>query len=275
MVATRPVAARHAPWQARRVTETFTDDRFLDGRLLLRQPVEGHRIGTDALLLAAATPATGRICDLGAGVGAVGLALALRGSATVVLVERHPVFAACAAYNIEVGGFSERVSLSDADVFQRRTFVVDGRLADQSFDAVATNPPFDQSLRGRRSPSDLKRAAHAMQGGALADWLKSAARLLRDGGVLSMIHRADRLNDILAAMPSRLGGLAILPVLPRADEAATRLLIRATAGSRAALTLLPPFILHGSDGAFTPAARQIHEGRAALSMRPGPQVVPL
>ncbi len=275
MVATRPVAARDGPWQVRQVTDIFSDDRFLDGRLLLRQPLEGHRIGTDALLLAAITPAAGRICDLGAGVGAVGLALALRGPAAILLVERHPVFAACAAYNIEAGGFSERVSLSNADVFERRTFVVDGRLADQSFDAVATNPPFDQSLRGRRSPSDLKRAAHAMQGGALADWLKTAARLLRDGGVLTMIHRADRLDDVLAAMPSRLGGLAIRPVLPKSDEAAARLLISAKAGSRAALTLLPPFVLHAADGTFTPAAKQIHEGRAALSMRAGPQVVPL
>jgi len=275
LVATRPVAARHRPWQARGVTDIFSDDRFLDGRLLLRQPVKGHRIGTDALLLAAITPATGRVCDLGAGVGAVGLALALREAPSVVLVERHPTFVSCAKHNIAFGGFGEQATLSEADVFDRQGFLANPRLADQSFDAVVTNPPFDQALRGRRSPSDLKRAAHAMQGGALADWLKTAARLLRDGGVFSMIHRADRLADILAAMPSRLGGLAVMPVLPKADEAATRLLIRATADSRAALTLLPPFVLHGSDGAFTPAARHIHEGRATLSMRPGPQIIPL
>jgi len=254
------------------VTDIFSDDRFLDGRLLLRQPVKGHRIGTDALLLAAVTAATGRVCDLGAGVGAVGLALALRGAPSVVLVERHPTFVSCAKHNIAFGGFGERVTLAQADIFDRNAFLADDRLADQRFDTVATNPPFDQTLRGRRSPSDLKLAAHAMQGGTLTDWLETATRLLRDGGVFSMIHRADRLADILAAMPSRLGGLAIRPVLPKADEAATRLLISAMAGSRAPLLLLPPLVLHESDGGFTPAARLIHEGRATLSMRPGQQL---
>jgi tRNA1(Val) A37 N6-methylase TrmN6 len=256
------------------VTDTFSDDHFLDGRLLLRQPVKGHRIGTDAMLLAAITPAMERICDLGAGVGAVGLALAMRGSKDVVLVERHPIFVACANHNIIAGGFEEQVTLAEADVFDRKAFLANDRLADQGFDAVATNPPFDQGLRGRRTPSDLKRAAHAMQGGGLGEWLKAAARLLRNGGVLTMIHRADRLSDILAAVPPRLGGLTIRPVQPTEQEAATRLLILATAGSRANLALLPPFILHGSDGGFTSAARQIHEGRATLSMRPGPQLLP-
>ncbi|MGL5117305.1 MAG: methyltransferase, partial [Beijerinckiaceae bacterium] len=77
-----------------------TEDAFLDGRLILTQPAKGHRIGTDALLLAAATDARGRVCDLGAGIGAVGLALRLAGTEDVVLVEREPVFLACAEVNI-------------------------------------------------------------------------------------------------------------------------------------------------------------------------------
>jgi tRNA1(Val) A37 N6-methylase TrmN6 len=254
------------------VTEPHSDDWFLDGRLLLRQPLKGHRIGTDALLLAAATPAAGRVCDLGSGVGAVGLALALRGASRTVLVERDPVFSDHALINCERAGLSQRVILAKADVFDRKTFLQVPDLADQSFDAVSTNPPYDQALKGRRSPSVLKRAAHAMQGGDLGDWLKTAMRLLRDGGTLTLIHRADRLKDVLNAMPVRAGGVVVRPVLPQGDKAATRILVRATAGSRAALTLLAPFVLHGSDGGFTTDAALVHKGRAALTMRPGPDV---
>jgi tRNA1(Val) A37 N6-methylase TrmN6 len=253
------------------VTEPFSDDWFLDGRLLLRQPQKGHRIGTDALLLAAAASAEGRVCDLGSGVGAVGLALAMRGAAETVLVERDPVFAACAPHNIANSSHASSTSLIEADIFDRRAFLRDPALADQTFDAVATNPPFDQARRGRRSPTALKQAAHAMEGGDLADWLRVAVRLLRDGGTVTLIHRADRLADVLAALPKRAGGIWIKPVQPLVDQAATRILVQATAGSRAPLALLPPLVLHGPDGDFTPEAEAIHKGRAAISMRPASQ----
>ncbi len=250
------------------MAEPFSDDRFLDGRLLLRQPLKGHRIGTDALLLAAACPGDGRACDLGSGVGAVGLALAIRGAQDTVLVERDPVFAACVRSNVTNGGFADRVTVCEADIFDRKAFLRAPLLADQRFDAVATNPPFDQALRGRRSPTALKQTAHAMQGGDLADWLAVAVRLLKDGGSLTLIHRADRLADVLAALPNRAGGVCIRPVQPQADQSATRILVQATAGSRAMLRLLPPLVLHGPDGAFTPEADAIHKGQAAISMRP-------
>ncbi len=247
--------------------DRFTEDQFLAGRLLLRQPARGHRIGTDALLLAAATPATGRICDLGSGVGAVGLALLLAGAREAVLVEREAVFAGFCRDNIARGGFEGRARLAAIDLFDRKAVLAEPLLADQSFDAVATNPPYDQSLAGRRTPSALKLAAHAMAGGTLHDWLKVAARLLRDGGSFTMIHRADRLGQVLEAMPARLGGIAVRPVQPQAGAAATRILVAATAGSRAALTLLPPFVLHEADGGFTPEASLVHRGLAAISMR--------
>ena len=63
----------------------LTEDRWLGGRLTLVQPKRGHRVGTDAALLVAAAgdARQGRIVDVGAGVGAVGLALAQRNRACV------------------------------------------------------------------------------------------------------------------------------------------------------------------------------------------------
>jgi tRNA1(Val) A37 N6-methylase TrmN6 len=253
-----------------------SQDRFLDGRLLLRQPEKGHRIGTDALLLAAATQAQGRVCDLGSGVGAIGLALALRGCSDVVLVEKSPVFATLAQNNIQDNIDSSDCQMTaqviQADVFDRRSFLKHPQLADQSFDSVATNPPYDQALKGRRSPTELKMIAHAMQGGDLDDWLKASVRLLKDGGVLTLIHRADRLHDVLSALPKRAGEIAVLPVHPKQDQAATRIMLRAVAGSKAGFSLLPPLILHKADGIFTDDAELIHKGQATLTMRPGPVI---
>jgi tRNA1(Val) A37 N6-methylase TrmN6 len=250
-----------------------SDDWFLDGRLLLRQSIKGHRVGTDALLLAAITPETGRICDFGSGVGAVGLALLMRGAAShATLVEREIVFADLARHNIKATGLESQAEVIQADIFDRKAFLQAPALMDQSFDAVATNPPYDQVLRGRHSPTALKTAAHAMQGGNLEDWLKVAVRLVKDGGLLTMIHRADRLDDVLSAMPRRAGGLIIRPVQTQAHLAANRIMVQAKIGSRKPLSLLAPLILHDSDGRFLADAEAIHKGRARLLMQPGPMI---
>jgi tRNA1(Val) A37 N6-methylase TrmN6 len=275
--ATRPVAARmgaaasgnSSVWicgvHVEGRPDAFTDDAFLGGRLVLRQPAMGHRLGTDALLLAAAAGAFGRVADVGAGAGLVGLALALRGADQAVLLERDPTFAGCARQNMGRAGLAG-VSVLTVDLFNRSAVRAEAGLADQSFDHVATNPPYDQSIRSRRTPSPLKLAAHQMEGGGLPEWLAACTRMLKDGGTLTLIHRADRLADVLAAMPRRAGGLSVRAIQPRSTEAATRILVRAVAGSRAPLRLLPAFVLHDDEGRFTDEAAKVHRGEAGIAM---------
>ncbi len=76
-----------------------------------------------------------------------------------------------------------------------------------------------------------------------------------------MIHRADALPACLDALRGRYGGLAIRPVHARAETPAIRILIDATKGSRAVPSLLPPLVLHETDGSFTPEAAALHGGR--------------
>ncbi|MFN3482098.1 MAG: methyltransferase, partial [Rhabdaerophilum calidifontis] len=84
------------PQQAAGQPERVTEDRLFGGRLLLLQPARGHRAGTDAVLLAAATPPdAARIADLGAASGIVGLRAAqIAPAARVLLVERDPALVA-------------------------------------------------------------------------------------------------------------------------------------------------------------------------------------
>src|SRR5437764_2161191 len=87
-----------------------TEDAVLGGRLVLRQPRRGHRVGHDAILLAAATEARNgdHVVELGASVGAAGLALAQRvGSVTVTLVEIDPSLAALAEQNAMQNGLAD------------------------------------------------------------------------------------------------------------------------------------------------------------------------
>ncbi|MCC2112793.1 MAG: methyltransferase, partial [Hyphomicrobiales bacterium] len=81
-----------------------------------------------------------------------------------------------------------------------------------------------------------------------------------------MIHRADALGDVMAALAGRFGAVAMKPLRPRRHAAATRIVIRATKGSRAPLVLLPGLVLHrqGENG-YTAEAEAILRG-AALDM---------
>ena len=95
---------------------SLTEDAFLGGALRILQPKDGYRAGIDAVLLAGSAPVEagrrGRVLDVGAGVGVVGLAVARRiADAEVVLVERDARLAALARANIERNGLSERVRL--------------------------------------------------------------------------------------------------------------------------------------------------------------------
>jgi tRNA1(Val) A37 N6-methylase TrmN6 len=240
-----------------------TTDTFLDGRMVLRQPVKGHRAGTDTMLLASFARAAGglRVVDLGAGIGTAGLALAMmEPERNVVLVEREPELAALARENA-MRHAPDRAIVAQADLTDAKALAAALGASGVSFggfDTVMMNPPFLDSGAARLSPDAQRRGAHAMAGDGLAAWFKTARRLLRPGGALCLIHRADALALILAGLETGFGAARILPVQAREGEAAHRVLVRATLGSRAPLTLLAPLILHDAAGGFTPQVEAVH-----------------
>jgi len=191
----------------------FTEDAFLGGKLRLRQPKSGHRAGHDAMLLAAATPARAgdRVADLGAGVGAAGLALATRiGGIALVLVEIDPALAALAHDNAAANAVAADVVV--LDVTSEPGVFASAGLSPDSVDVVLMNPPFNDSTRHRASPDKARELAHMAKDATLESWIHAGRRILKSGGVLSLIWRADGLSQVLAALERGFGSLEILPV---------------------------------------------------------------
>ncbi len=240
-------------------SRTTEPDRLFDGRLSLRQQVSGHRVGTDAVLLAASAPelARGLIVDIGAGVGAVGLALAQANpGAEVVLLEKNPQAADLARQNVADNGLRGRVRVVEADLFDFSARKGAGLV--EAADLVVTNPPFLKARQSRPSPDAGRALAHVLDEGGVEKWLRASLAVLQPSGLLAVIHRADALDELLAALTGRLGGLEILPIFPREGEKATRLILRGRKGGKAPLSLYPGLALHGADGSFTPLAEEIH-----------------
>ena len=242
-----------------------TRDAFYGGRLILTQPAKGHRSGTDAVLLAAAVPSgfTGLCYDMGSGVGAVGLGIALlrRGSG-IVLVERDATAVALALSNATASGFAEAVTVARCDILDKKALrqTLPSRAA-----LVVTNPPFYDPHGSRPSPDPARRAAHVLgEGVGIGDWLAACLDRLEDRGTFIAIHAAAALPEILVSLESRTGAVAVKPILPRAGESAHRVLVRATKGSRGPFRLVAPLVLHDADGRFTPLAERLHRGEAAL-----------
>jgi tRNA1(Val) A37 N6-methylase TrmN6 len=239
-----------------------SDDRLLGGRLRLAQPKQGYRVAIDPILLAAAIGAAAgdRILDAGCGTGAAALCLATRRpECTITGVERDPELAALARSNVTANDMDGRIA------------VVESALEDYSgaFDQVMTNPPFYESDAHTRSPQATKAGAHGETALDLAGWIKTSARLLKPGGRLTVIHRADRLGDILRAFEGRFGAAAIFPLWPREGAPAKRILVSAIKGRRTLPRLLPGLILHEADGAYTAAAEAILRDAAPLDLGAG------
>lgn len=239
-------------------------DPWLGGRLRLSQPPRGaHRAGTDAVLLGRlVAPGDGALVyDLGAGTGAVGLAVALFApAARIVLVERDPALAALARGNVALNGMVDRASVVEADVLAAAPERVAAGLRPNVADLVLTNPPYFDAGRHRPSPNPGKASAHAFAPGSLETWVKTGLDLLDAHGILGMIHRADALPDCLDALRRRFGSITVRPVQSRADQPAIRVLITAVKGGRGPFTLRPPLILQQTDGRFTPEAEALHRG---------------
>lgn len=228
--------------------EATTRDAFLGGRLMLRQPRRGHRAGHDAVLLAAATAARSgeRVVEFGAGIGTAALALAARiGGLDLVMVEIDPALARLARDNAAANHVVAEVLELDITA---PAAAFPPTLSPSSADAVLMNPPFHDSRRHQASPDSGRSLAHQAEAGALPLWLRAARRVLRPGGRLTLIWRADGLAEVLAALEKGFGSLKLLPVHAAEDAAAIRILVSAVKGGRAPLVLLPALVLNGPDG---------------------------
>jgi tRNA1(Val) A37 N6-methylase TrmN6 len=241
-----------------------SEDRLLGGRIRLRQPTTGYRVAIDPVFLAAAVPAdpTQQILDIGSGVGAAALCLAMRvPGCRITGIEFQRDLVRLAGDNIELNGLSPRLSVMLGDLLR-----LPPRLSPGAFDHVMANPPYLEA--GAASPPpDTGKAAANLEGAAdLAAWVRIALAMVRPKGTITFIHRADRIEDLLAQLAGRAGGIVVYPLWAGAGKPARRVVIRARKQIATPTLLLPGMVLHDAEGRFTPAAEAILRDAAALEL---------
>jgi tRNA1(Val) A37 N6-methylase TrmN6 len=183
----------------------------------------------------------------------------------VTLVEIDEGLCALAAENATLNGLTDRVRAVRADAEDAQALAAAGLNAG-SADSVLMNPPFNDAQRQNVSPDARRRLAHAAEPGLLSRWVATAAALLKPQGVLTLIWRADGLDEVRAALSGAFGSLAVLPVLPRDGVPAIRVLVRAVKGSGAGEKTCLTLVLNGADNRPTAAAEAILRGGETLSL---------
>lgn len=241
----------------------YSEDTLLGGRVKLRQPRQGYRAAIDPVLLAAAVPAApgDTVLDTGCGVGAAMLCLAFR-------------VAQCRITGIDAQRDLVRLANDNAvlnEVSARAVAVVGNllrpppRLEPGSFAHVMANPPFLESDAAIASPDPGKAAATREGEADLAAWVRFALTMVRPKGSLTFIHRADRMEELLAELMGRAGEIIVFPLWAGQDKGAKRIIVRARKGVATPTRLTPGLVLHESDGRFTSKADAVLRGGAALA----------
>ncbi|MGB8274181.1 MAG: methyltransferase, partial [Alphaproteobacteria bacterium] len=233
-----------------------TDDTLLGGQVRFRQPAKGYRVAIDPVLLAAfVTARTGEaVLDAGCGVGAAALCLLRRvPECRVTGLEIDGELAALARENAELNGMTGAFRVIEGDVAAPPATLKPG-----TFEHVMMNPPFHEKGRTQESPVAAKARANVESAAGLADWIMLASVMLCPRGIVSLIHRADRLDHVVSALSAHgFCGVTAVPLLPGAGRPAKRVLVRAERGGAAGLTLLPGLVLHDATGQFTKEADRI------------------
>lgn len=221
------------------MSQKVTENEYLGGKVRIRQPASGYRAGVDPVLLAASIPAKSgqSVLELGTGVGTAALCLAARVPELLLVgVEIQPEYAVLARENAELNKAS--FDVVDADLS-----ALPDNLKQMRFDHVIANPPYFDRSAGHAA-TDAGRETAMGEGTPLADWLKVASKRVAPKGYVTFIHRAERLADLLIALPKTLGSVQVQPFVPRAGRDANLILMRARHSGRAPLKLHAPILLH-------------------------------
>lgn len=240
----------------------YSVDDFLGGLVRLKQPKKGLRATSDTVLLAASVPngATGSLLDMGCGSGIIALSIAKRAKGITALgVDIQEELINLAKENAALNGLSERAEFQKADIKEK------GLLKGVMFDYVVTNPPFySESAEYTDTPLTKAVAHHEKNENFLAVWVDFAIKHLKPKGKFIMLHKADRLDDVLSLMSGRLGALTVKPLYSREDKPASRIIVSGVMNSKKALSIEPSLIVHNADGSFTEQAESILRGKSLL-----------
>ncbi len=224
------------------------DDLVRDGMKLIQRP-DQFCFSVDSVLLAHyVTPkAKDKVADLGTGTGVIALLVSALGGKDITAFEVNPVMADLARRNVAGNGKEDTIHVVECDYRKVNEIFPSG-----SFSLVLANPPYRSVGTGKMSTLGGVASASYEVNATLEDVFKTAQYLLKYGGRMAMVHRADRAADLISVgrkyhmEPKRMRF-----IYARKGHTAVRVLMEWRYGGHPELTVEPPLLLHNTDGSYT------------------------
>lgn len=243
-------------------------DYLLNKKVKLNQPVNSFRTGLDTVLLAMVAPKikSGNICDMGAGVGALGLCYLTRlvnnnidvDKINITGVEKSEVFTQYYSKNIDCNKFKNNFNIINNDI-------VKTDLKKSSFDMVITNPPFEKN-NTYKSDNDLKNIANIESTCDLQSWIKTAVNITKQNGYIAIVHKMERLDEILHYLHPNIGAIRILPIITKVGFQPKRVIVIGVKNSKSSLKMHNPLILSDDTKQYTDFTNKILFGEMEIDL---------
>ncbi|WP_317971933.1 tRNA1(Val) (adenine(37)-N6)-methyltransferase [Paenibacillus sp. CCS19] len=233
-------------------------DDLMTKELQIIQSRDVFSFSMDAVLLArfASIPPRGRVIDLCTGNGVIPMLLSTRTQASIDAVEIQPRLADMARRSVAYNKLGDQIRIIEADLRQYPKTAGNG-----IYDAVTVNPPYMPAQTGDQNENEHYAIARHEVHCTLDNVVEACARLVRTGGKVSMVHRPNRLMDILESFRRwKLEPKRIRFVHAHAEAEANMLLIEAIRDGKPSVKLLPPLIVYTKERQYTEELMRLYYG---------------
>ena len=206
------------------------------------QKTQGFRFSIDAVLLAHFIQPAARhhVLDLGTGSGVIPHLIAARNPGVQIdAMELQPEIADMARRSVAYNQLTEQIQIIEQDITRMP------KEYQQQYDWVTSNPPFFPVGTGKQNPNPQIALARHEIACTLDQLIQSAAYCLKSRGHFALIHRAERLTDILSCcIKHKLAPYRLRMVHPALDQPANLLLLEAIKDGKNGITVLPPLPIY-------------------------------
>jgi tRNA1(Val) A37 N6-methylase TrmN6 len=234
----------------------YSTDSVLNGKIKLVQPQNGYRVAIDPIILSSFVHPrrNQKILDVGCGVGTISLILKMKEiSSEITALDVDKTMCEICRQNSAIN--SLHINVINVGIENAKENL---SLKNKLFDQIVTNPPFFSQKSSRIS--ETKRLAN-FETVNLSDWILFCFKKLKNEGIFSMIHKASRIDDILYSLRGIAGSVQLIPIFPKINCEANRVVIIAKKSSKTETRILQGIVVHEDNGDYSKTMDEILSGK--------------
>ena len=199
-----------------------------------------------------------KILDIGSGNAPIPLILSTLTDAQIMAVEIQKDVYELGKESIKINKLENRIDFINADINELYK-----EIDTETFDVITCNPPyFKVNESSNLNDSEYKTIARHEIKLDLEKLFKIARKLLKNKGNIAIVHRPERLSDIISEMKkNNIEPKRIQFVHPSINSEANILLIEGTKNGNPGIKILPPLVSHKQNGEYTEQVKQFFEKR--------------